>query len=49
MLTSPELVTFLNNEGAEAEAVTPKQFENMMRAETERWTRVAHEADISID
>ena len=49
MLTSPELVAFLNNEGAEAEAMTPKQFADMMRLETERWTRVAREADISID
>ena len=49
MLTSPELVAFLNNEGAEAEAMTPKQFSDMMRQETERWTRVAREADISID
>jgi tripartite-type tricarboxylate transporter receptor subunit TctC len=49
MLTSPELTTFLANEGAEAEAMTPKQFGDMMRLESERWTRVAHEADISID
>jgi tripartite-type tricarboxylate transporter receptor subunit TctC len=49
MLTSPELTTFLANEGAEAEAMTPKQFGDMMRLETERWIRVAHEADISID
>ena len=49
MLTSPELTTFLKNEGAEAEAMTPQQFADMMRVETERWSRVAHEADISID
>jgi tripartite-type tricarboxylate transporter receptor subunit TctC len=49
MLTSPELTTFLANEGAEAEAMTPKQFGDLMRLETERWIRVAHEADISID
>ena len=49
MLTSPELVAFLNNEGAEAEAMTPQQFTDMRRQETERWTRVAREADISID
>ena len=49
MLSSPELVAFLNNEGAEAEAMTPKQFADMMRLETERWIKVAREADISID
>jgi tripartite-type tricarboxylate transporter receptor subunit TctC len=49
MLTSPELTTFLANEGAEAEAMTPKQFGDMMRMETRRWTKVAREADISID
>ena len=49
MLTSPELVAFLNNEGAEAEAMTPKQFGDMMRVETERWIKVAREANISID
>jgi tripartite-type tricarboxylate transporter receptor subunit TctC len=49
ILASPELGTFLTNEGAEAEAMTPRQFGNMMRLETERWTKVAHEANISID
>jgi tripartite-type tricarboxylate transporter receptor subunit TctC len=49
MLTSAELSTFLTNEGAEAESMTPQQFGNMMRVETERWTKVAHEANISID
>jgi tripartite-type tricarboxylate transporter receptor subunit TctC len=49
MLASPELGTFLTNEGAEAEPMTPQQFGNMMRSETERWTKVAHEANISID
>ncbi len=49
MLTSPELIEFLANEGAEAEAMTPQQFGDMMRLETERWTRVAHEANISVD
>jgi tripartite-type tricarboxylate transporter receptor subunit TctC len=49
MLTSPELGTFLSNEGAEAETMTPQQFGALMRLETERWTRVAHEANISID
>ena len=49
MLTSPELASFLTNEGAEAETMTPQQFGDMMRLETERWTKVAHEANISID
>jgi tripartite-type tricarboxylate transporter receptor subunit TctC len=49
MLTSAELSTFLRNEGAEAERMTPQQFGNMMRLETERWIKVAHEANISID
>jgi tripartite-type tricarboxylate transporter receptor subunit TctC len=49
MLASPELVTFFTNEGAEAEAMTPQQFGDMMRRETARWTKVAHEANISID
>jgi tripartite-type tricarboxylate transporter receptor subunit TctC len=49
VLTSPELIAFLTNEGAEAETMTPKQFADMMRLETERWTRVAREANISID
>jgi tripartite-type tricarboxylate transporter receptor subunit TctC len=49
MLTSPELGTFLSNEGAEAETMSPQQFGALMRLETERWTRVAHEANISID
>jgi tripartite-type tricarboxylate transporter receptor subunit TctC len=49
MLTSPELGTFLSSEGAEAETMTPQQFGELMRLETGRWTKVAHEANISID
>jgi tripartite-type tricarboxylate transporter receptor subunit TctC len=49
MLTSAELSTFLSNEGAEAEAMTPRQFGELMRLETQRWIKVAHEAHISID
>ena len=48
-LASPEVTTFLTNEGAEAEAMTPRQFGDMMRRETARWTKVAHEANVSID
>jgi tripartite-type tricarboxylate transporter receptor subunit TctC len=49
MLTSPELTTFLANEGAEAETMMPQQFGDMMRVEAERWIKVAHEANISVD
>src|SRR5689334_10728569 len=49
ILTSPELVTFLTNEGAEAEPMAPQQFGDMMRRETARWTKVAREVNISID
>jgi tripartite-type tricarboxylate transporter receptor subunit TctC len=49
MLTSPELREFLINEGAEAEAMTPEQFGDLMRLETQRWIKVAREANISID
>jgi len=36
ILASPELGIFLTNEGAEAEIMTPQQFGDMMRLETER-------------
>jgi tripartite-type tricarboxylate transporter receptor subunit TctC len=49
MLASPELTTILSNEGAEAATMTPQQFGDLMRAETVRWIKVAHEANISID
>jgi tripartite-type tricarboxylate transporter receptor subunit TctC len=49
MLTSPELSTILANEGAEAATMTPQAFGDMMRSETERWIKVAREANISID
>jgi hypothetical protein len=29
--------------------MTPQQFGDLMRLETERWTKVAREANISID
>jgi len=29
--------------------MTPEQFGDLMRLETERWIKVAHEANISID
>ena len=49
MLTSPELGRILSSEGAEAEIMTPQQFGDLMRLETKRWIKVAHEANISID
>jgi tripartite-type tricarboxylate transporter receptor subunit TctC len=49
MLSSPELSMFLANEGAEAATMTPQQFGDMMRLETERWIKVAHEANISVE
>src|SRR5262249_51268283 len=49
MLASAELATFLTNEGAEAEPMTPKAFGDMMRREVERWSKVAHDANISIE
>ena len=49
MLTSPELTKILANEGAEAESMTPQAFGELMHSETERWTKVAREAKISID
>jgi tripartite-type tricarboxylate transporter receptor subunit TctC len=49
MLASPELKTILSSEGAEAATMTPQQFGDLMRSETERWIKVAHEAKISID
>jgi tripartite-type tricarboxylate transporter receptor subunit TctC len=49
MLTSPELSTILANEGALAATMTPQAFGDMMRTETERWIKVAREANISID
>jgi tripartite-type tricarboxylate transporter receptor subunit TctC len=49
MLSSPELISFLSSEGAEAETMTAQQFGDMMRLETQRWIKVAREADISID
>ena len=49
MLTTPELKTFLEREGAEAATMTPQQFGELMRAETQRWIKVGREANISID
>ncbi len=49
MLTAPELVKFLETEGAEAETMTPQQFGDLMRTEEQRWIKVGREANISIE
>ena len=49
MLTAPELVRFLETEGAEAETMSPQQFGDLMRSETQRWIKVGREANISIE
>ncbi len=49
MLTSPELIRFLETEGAEADTMTPQQFGDLIRSETQRWIKVGHEANISIE
>ena len=49
MLASPEVRNILANEGADAETMTPQQFAELMRAETQRWIRVARAANISVD
>jgi tripartite-type tricarboxylate transporter receptor subunit TctC len=49
LLTSPELSKFLASEGAEAKSMTPPEFSELIRNEIQRWVKVAHEANISID
>jgi len=49
IVASPELVAFLTNEGAEAESMAPQQFGEMIRREIARWTKVAHQVNISIE
>ena len=49
LLTSPELSKFLASEGAEARSMTPPEFADLIRNEIQRWVKVAHEANISID
>jgi tripartite-type tricarboxylate transporter receptor subunit TctC len=48
-LTSPEILKFMASEGAEAEAMTPQAFGDLIHTEIQRWTKVGHEANISID
>jgi tripartite-type tricarboxylate transporter receptor subunit TctC len=49
MLMSPELGKFFASEGAEPQAMTPRQFDELIHSEVQRWIKVAHEANISID
>lgn len=48
-LNSPDMQKFMAGEGAEAQAMTPQQFSDLIHAEIARWTKVGHEANISID
>ena len=48
-LTSPEILKFMASEGAEAQAMTPQAFGELIHTEIQRWTKVGHEANISID
>ena len=49
LLTSEDMKRFLQGEGAEAKAMTPDQFGDVIRSETERWIKVARQSGISID
>ena len=48
-LNSPEIAKFMASEGAEAQAMTPQAFGDLIHMEIQRWTKVGHEANISID
>lgn len=48
-LNSPEIAKFMASEGAEAQAMTPQAFGELIHTEIKRWTKVGHEANISID
>jgi tripartite-type tricarboxylate transporter receptor subunit TctC len=48
-LTAPEMQKFMASEGAEPKAMTPQEFNDLIHSEVQRWTKVAHEANISID
>jgi alkylation response protein AidB-like acyl-CoA dehydrogenase len=48
-LTSAEMKKFLDGEGAEAASMTPQEFGGLIRSETQRWIKVAREANIRID
>ena len=48
-LKSPEIEKFMASEGAEAQAMTAQQFSDLIHSEIVRWTKVGHDANISID
>lgn len=48
-LGSDELKRFLEGEGAEAQAMTPQAFRELIEREVERWDKVAKEANIRAD
>ena len=48
-LTSPEILKFMAGEGAEAKEMSPQEFGNLIHTEIQRWTKVGHDANISID
>ena len=48
-LTSAEIEKFMTSEGAEARAMTPQEFGDLIHLEIQRWLKVGHEANISID
>jgi tripartite-type tricarboxylate transporter receptor subunit TctC len=49
LLTSEDMKRFLQGEGAEAKAMAPVQFGDLIGSETERWIKVARQSGISID
>lgn len=48
-LETEEIKRFLQNEGAEARAMSPKAFRDLIEAEVKRWDKVAREANIRAD
>jgi tripartite-type tricarboxylate transporter receptor subunit TctC len=48
-LATDEMKDFLAREGAEASPMTPEAFAEVVRADIERWKRVAKAADIKAD
>src|ERR1700761_718032 len=48
-LNSSEMQKFMASEGAEAQAMTPQQFGDLIHSEIARWLKVGHDAHISID
>jgi tripartite-type tricarboxylate transporter receptor subunit TctC len=48
-LSSPEIQKFMASEGAEAKEMSPQEFSDLIHSEIQRWTKVGHDANISID